>query len=99
MSLTSVEALLDNRLDKHRREVHELLATHRSQLSQMLGDFKTELDKKLDAREDRLVVDRLSGLVAEKVEEEMAGVQERVLDSITSMPLQASLTFPDHHLY
>lgn len=94
-----MEALLDDRLDKHKREVHELLATHRSEVSRMLSDFKTELDKKLDAREDRLAVDRLSGLVAEKVEEEMEGLQERVLDSITSMPLQASLTFPDHHLY
>jgi hypothetical protein len=94
-----MEALLDDRLDKHRREVLELFATHKSQVLQMLSDFKTELDNKLDAREERLVVDRLSDLVAEKVEEGMEEVQERVMDSITSMPLQASLTFPDHPLY
>ncbi|KAH8745113.1 hypothetical protein F5883DRAFT_268787 [Diaporthe sp. PMI_573] len=76
ISQRSVEALLDDRLDKHRREVLELFATHKSQVLQMLSDFKTELDNKLDAREERLVVDRLSDLVAEKVEEGMEEVQE-----------------------
>lgn len=86
-------------LDAHKREVTELLACHRSQVLQMLNDFKAELDDKLDAREEQLVGDRLSDLVAEKVEEQVGEMEERVMESITSRPLQASLTFPDHHLY
>jgi hypothetical protein len=55
--------LLDE-LDAHKRTVAELLADHRSQVLQMLHDFKAELDDKLDTREERLVEDRLSDLVA-----------------------------------
>lgn len=94
-----MEALLDDRLDAHKREVAELLAYHRSQVLQILNDFKAKLDDKLDAREERLVEDRLSDLVAGKVEEQMGEVEERVMESITSRPLQASLAFPDHYMY
>ncbi|KAL1880752.1 hypothetical protein Daus18300_001366 [Diaporthe australafricana] len=99
MDRAAVETLLDSRLATHKREVAEMLADHKSQVSQLLDDFKTELNEKLDVREERLVVDRLTDLVAEKVQEEMEEVEERVMNTITSMPLQASLTFPDHHLY
>lgn len=94
-----MEALLDDRLDAHKREVAELLACHRSQVLQILGDFKAELDDKLKAREERLVEDRLSDLVAGKVEEQMGEVEERVMEGITSRPLQASLTFSGDYMY
>lgn len=99
MNPAAVEALLDSRLATHKREVAEMLADHQSQISLLLDGFKTELNERLDIREERLVVDRLTDLVAEKVQEEMEEVEERVMNTITSMPLQASLTFPDHHLY
>ncbi|POS80446.1 hypothetical protein DHEL01_v201145 [Diaporthe helianthi] len=96
---TDIKAWLDDRLDAHKQEVIELLGRHRSQILHVLQDFKAELDDKLDAREEKLVEDRLSDLVAAKVEEQMGEVEERVMESITSRPLQASLTFPDHCLY
>ena len=94
-----METLLDDRLNAHKREVDELLARHRSWVLQRLKDFKAELDGKLDAREEGLVEDRLSDLVADKVKEKMGEVEDRVMESITSRPLQAFLTFTDHPIY
>jgi hypothetical protein len=99
MSYADMEALMNDRIDAHKQEVVELLASHRSQVLQMLNDFKAELDEKLDAREERLVEDRLSDLVTGKVEEHMGLIEDNVMERITSRPLQASLTFADHHLF
>ncbi|KAM3086317.1 hypothetical protein ACMFMG_000453 [Clarireedia jacksonii] len=99
MSYAAVKALLDTRLATHKREVVEILAAHKDQVLQLLDDLKTELDQKLDTREEQLVADRLTDLVAQKVQEEMVEVEDHLLDTITSMPLQASLTFPEHLHY
>ncbi|KAH8743144.1 hypothetical protein F5883DRAFT_49270 [Diaporthe sp. PMI_573] len=94
-----VETLLADRLDAHKRGVDKSIAGHKSWVLQMLKDFKAELDGKHDAWEDRVIEDRLSDLVAAKVKEKMGEVEDRVMESITSRPLQASLTFTDHPIY
>lgn len=86
----------------HKAEVAELLSAHRREISQLLTALKTELSVKLEGSETRVRQDVVGGLadfVVEKIHEEMGDVEDRVMDKITSMPLQASLTFPDHPLY
>lgn len=86
----------------HKAEVVELLSAHKCEVLELLTALKTEVAAKLDGSETRVrqeVVDGLTEFVGEKVREEMGEVEDRVMDKITSMRLQASLTFPDHPLY
>lgn len=86
----------------HRAEVAELLSAHKSGIVELITALKTELADKLDDSETRVrddVVDGLMELITDKVQEGLGDVEDRVMDKITSMPLQATLTFPGHHMY
>lgn len=86
----------------HKAEVVELLSAHKSGIVELVTALKTELADKLDGSEARVrqdVVDGLAEFITEQVQDEMGGVEDRVMDKITSMRLQASLTFPEHPIY
>lgn len=86
----------------HKAEVVELLSAHKAGIVELITALKTELADQLDDSEIRVredVVDGLTELITDKVQEGLGDVEDRVMDKITSMPLQATLTFPEHHLY
>lgn len=113
MDRASLEALLDTRFRAHKlevRELHvaheakilELLSSHRAKTRKLLSDLEARIADKTGSSEERVrdhVVDGISDVVHEKVWEMADEVREDIMDSITSMRLQAVLAFPDHPLY
>lgn len=86
----------------HKAEVVELLSAHKVGIVKLITALKTEFADRLDDSETKVkegVVDGLAEYITEQVQEEMGGVEDRVMDKITSMRLQASLTFPEHPIY
>lgn len=99
---TLVEVLLETRLTAHKREVVELLSAHEAKVEELLAAYKAEFTDKLDSLEERIrnnVMDGLTEFIDVQVLEKMQEVRDDVMDQITSMPLQANLTFPDHPFY
>lgn len=113
MDHKAFEALLDARLSAHKLEVTELHRAHKSEIMELISAHMSDVERRLAAHkaelEDKIatlgssvreeVVDGLTDFVDEKVREEMEEVSDYVMDRITSMPLRAELTFPDHPTY
>lgn len=85
--MLSLKQHIDDRLDAHKNEVADLLR-----------DTETRIVETL-----RSEIDQLSGetheLLDDRVRQAMGEVEDAVMRNISEMPLQASLTFPQHPLY
>lgn len=109
----AVDALLDARFSAHLQEVRDtyeafraevtgLLRRHKSDVLGMLAAHKAEVAESIassDVRVSNAVIDEVSDLIRESVSSEAGEIEEAIMERITSMPLRAELTFPDHPLY
>ncbi|KAF3761838.1 hypothetical protein M406DRAFT_358114 [Cryphonectria parasitica EP155] len=86
-SFSALRQHFDDRLGAHRREMVELL--DRSE-SRILDALRKEMDERCDGMQE---------VLEDRVREEMAEVEDNVMRNISEMPLQATLTFPQHPWY
>ncbi|KAL7934433.1 hypothetical protein V8C35DRAFT_302555 [Trichoderma chlorosporum] len=78
--------------------MHEMLSTHQRKLEEMLSAHERKIEEMFSARERRLedIEDGLTSIISASIEEGLAEVHDSVVESITSMPLEATISFPSH---
>jgi hypothetical protein len=97
--LTAHERRVGAMLSAHEGKVQEMLSAHLCKVNEQLAINNYSIADQLDAVEERVrndVVNEFTDTINNRILEEMEGVQESVMEQITSMPLQAHLTFPNH---
>ncbi|KAK0755988.1 hypothetical protein N5P37_011456, partial [Trichoderma harzianum] len=103
--LEEMHAAHERRLEEmhaaHERRLEEMHAAHERRLEEMYADRERKLRARLNThmREIENLGDSLEERVGTSIAEGMDGVQDRVMDTITSMPIQVTLTFPTHPVY
>ncbi|KAL7792435.1 hypothetical protein V8C37DRAFT_380292 [Trichoderma ceciliae] len=71
----------------HERAVEEMLSTHRHEVEEILSTHRREVEWMEDGLTER---------IDKEIKDGLDEVQEYVLETITSMPIQATITFPTH---
>ncbi|KAL7963217.1 hypothetical protein V8C34DRAFT_267532 [Trichoderma compactum] len=97
--LAAHERRLGEMLSAHKHKVKEMLSAHRRKVDAQLAVYRRNVEEQRESMEERLksdLVDELTDAINKRMREELDGVQEGVMEQITSMPLQAHLTFPNH---
>lgn len=97
--LTAHERRVGAMLSAHEDKVQEMLSAHLCKVNEQLAINNYSIADQIDAVEERVrndVVNEFTDTINNRILEEMEGVQESVMEQITSMPLQAHLTFPNH---
>lgn len=97
--LTAHERRVGAMLSAHEHTVQEMLSAHLCKVNEQLAINNYHIADQIEAVEERVrndVVNEFTDTINNKILEEMEGVQESVMEQITSMPLQAHLTFPNH---
>lgn len=97
--LTAHERRVGAMLSAHEDKVQEMLTAHLCKVNEQLAINNYSIADQIDAVEERVrndVVSEFTDTINNRILEEMEGVQESVMEQITSMPLQAHLTFPNH---
>ncbi|KAM0465375.1 hypothetical protein ACHAPV_001421 [Trichoderma viride] len=97
--LTAHERRVGAMLSAHEDKVQEMLSAHLCKVNEQLAINNYSIADQIDAVEERVrndVVSEFTDTINNRILEEMEGVQESVMEQITSMPLQAHLTFPNH---
>lgn len=97
--LTAHEHRVGAMLSAHEHKVQEMLSAHLCKVNEQLAINNYHIADQIESVEERVrndMVNELTDTINNKILEEMDGVQESVMEQITSMPLQAQLTFPNH---
>lgn len=112
-NLADVGAFLDARFRAHlqevdvkhtafKAEVTELLHQHKSDVLGMLEAHKAEVSTVIASSEARvtgIVLDEVQDQIKKKVTDRAGEIEASIMESITSQPLRAELTFPENPLY
>lgn len=100
--LTAHERRVGVMLSAHEHKVEEMLSAHLCKVNEQLAINNFSIADQLNAVEERVrndVEDRFTDTIKKIVLEEIDEAKESIMEELTSMPLQARLTFPDHPLY
>lgn len=97
--LTAHEQRVGAMLSAHEDKVQEMLSAHLCKVNEQLAINNYSIADQIDAVEERVrndLADAFEDTINKKILEQKEEVQESVMEQITSMPLQAHLTFPNH---
>ncbi|KAH6608425.1 hypothetical protein Trco_001771 [Trichoderma cornu-damae] len=87
--------LLDAKLAAYERKMEDMFSAHERRVKKMLSTHMRKVEAELDAYGSNMV-DELTETIQKKIKDEMEEAQECILEQISSMPVQAHFTFPNH---
>lgn len=115
VELVAYQRKLEEMFSNRERRLEEMCSAHERRLEEMFSARERKVEareRKVEARERELeelisthalevrqADDGLIEYIDKRIDDGMVEAREYVLQAVTSMPLQATITFPDHPLY